>query len=84
MDAETGGPAPVGLCRWGVSGLGFLSVQGGELLLTNSFVSKVPVKFIKSMWAQTQEPQTNNHPVPSSHTSGQSWMVHSPSVTSPP
>lgn len=65
-------PCSVGLCGvMGSPGSGFMSMQGGELLLTNSFVSKVQAKFIKSIGAQRQAPQTSNHPVPSSHASGQ-------------
>lgn len=50
----------MGLCGvMGPPGSGFMSMQGGELFLTNSFVSKVQAKFIKSIGAQRQAPQTS-------------------------
>lgn len=42
-------PCYGGPCCWSLSDLGFLSVKGGELLLTNSFVVTVQVEFIKSI-----------------------------------
>lgn len=73
-------PCSVGVVwgGWDLMGQGFPSIHSGELLLTNSFASKVHVEFIKSMWAQRQAPQTNGHLVPSSHTSSQMGMVHRP------
>lgn len=80
VDAETErGPAllgPVGLL--GSTGLGFPECADGELLLTNSFGSKVQVKFLKSVWAQRHPKPTAIQFVPLSRTSGQRWTVHSP------